>query len=240
VRSLSTEVARPVAALLLASFVLCDPTSAAAQLRPPPPGEPAAQVRFEPDEPGLELLGATRTYQYAYLGWRYRVRRRLGWVVGYVPICDQACVTSFSLGPHHLALSKDGGPPAPSEDYVSIAGPSRLRASYVDRSAVRATGWVVGVAGVIGGVVMIASSGRRETVCDLNGVCFRRSTSNEGLLFGGIGVVFASAIVGGVLAAQGDTSRIHVEPLQLGDLHTDSDLALPERAAQGAALSLHF
>jgi hypothetical protein len=193
----------------------------------------------------VELLGAAGAVPYVQYGyhrrwWGWRGYGRVGWARSYTPICQQPCVTRFGLGPHHLALSKEGGPAVPVEEPVVVQGPSLLRASYDDRSALRVTGWVVGITGIVGGIVMIASSSRSELFCDPSGLCYRQDTSSGPLLAGGIALIVVASITGGVLASQRDSAHISVEPLRLSWLGREQAMTPPSGWAQGAALALHY
>ncbi len=216
-----------------------------------PRGRPAArgstEVRFEPDEPDLELLSMSgavpverfHPYHHYWWGGRYSY----GWAPAYSPVCDQACATRFFPGPYHLALAKNGGSPVPADGPAVIRGPSLIRASYSDHSGVRAAGWVVGIGGLVGGIVMIAVSVSDERRCDADGYCDHQETARAPLLVGGIGVLLVSGIVGGVLAAQRDEAHISVEPLRLSSYGALRETAAASGAGslpQGAALALHF
>jgi|GEM_PF-2192753 len=226
----------------------------------PPNGPPApprgrmrapggAGIRFEPDEPDLQLLaadGAMPVERFHYHrgwwggGWGYHY----GWAPTYAPLCDQACSTQLAPGAYHLALSKNGGRVVPAYGPVVLNGPSLVRASYVDRSGLRVAGWVIGIAGLVGGIVMIAESAS-EGPCnpDPDGFCDRHETLNAPLFVGGIGVLIASGIVGGVLAAQHDEAHFSVEPLRLssfGQMRESLAAMGAEARPQGAALALHF
>jgi hypothetical protein len=203
-------------------------------------------VRFEPDEPDLQLLsmsgGVPVERFHPYRHW-WGGRYSYGWAAVYSPVCDQACSTRFEPGAYHLALSKEGGPAVPAYGPAVIRGPSLIRGSYVDRSGVRAAGWIVGIGGLVGGIVMIAASAGDERRCDPDGYCYHHETANAPLLVGGIGVLLVSGIVGGVLAAQRDEARISVEPLRLssyGALREASAALGAESHPEGAALALHF
>ena len=222
---------------------------------PPPPmggrGRAAgggAEVRFEPDEPDLQLYNMSGGVPVERMRWHrgwwgggYSVG--YGWAPNYEPLCDQACATRLPVGPHHLALSKNGGRLVPAYGPAFIQGPSLLRASYSDHSAERAAGWVIGIGGLVGGIVMIAVSASDDTRCDADGFCSRHETVDGPLLVGGIGVLLASGIVGGILAAQRDEAHISVEPLRLssdGGLRESLAAMGAETHPQGAALALHF
>jgi hypothetical protein len=221
----------------------------------PAPGAPprgrmraagGAQVRFEPDEPDLQLLSMSggvpveRFHPYRY-GWGGRYS--YGWAPAYSPVCDQACATRFAPGQYQLALAKNGGAPVPAYGPAYIQGPSLIRGSYSDRSGLRVAGWVIGITGLVGGIVLIAASAQDDTECDDDGFCHRHETANGPLLVGGIGVLLASGIIGGVLAAQRDEAHISIEPLRLssfGGLRESLAAMGAQTHPQGAALALHF
>jgi hypothetical protein len=224
---------------------------------PPPsigPGTPAARgatadVQFEPDEPGVRLLDFSGGVPFERIGygrgWYHRGwYGQLGWAPVYSPICNQPCTTRLAPGQYRLALAKDGGPAIPVFEPVVIGGPSTLHAYYTDRSGLRAAGWVISVAGIVGGIVMIVASANSEDVCDDNGNCYTHETANVPLLAGGIGVLVVSGIVGSILAFQHDEAHITIEPLKLpgvGAIHESALAGLAAEAPpQGAALSVRF
>jgi len=173
-------------------------------------------------------------------GWYEQV----GWAPVYSPVCNAPCVTRLAPGGYRLALAKYGGPAVPSSEPVVIDGPSTIHAHYVDRGGLRAAGWVLSIAGTIGGVVMIIASENSQNICDTFGNCYTHDSINGPLLAGGIGVILVSGIVGTVLAFQRDEAHITVEPLRLpvvGALKESPLAAIgAEAPPQGAALSLRF
>jgi hypothetical protein len=229
---------------------------------PPPPGYPAPpygapaaprpaaagrpeQVRFEPDDPDLALM-----MQTGELPFRHVQRFRHAWYVergftpAYSPICDGACATELAPGPYHLALSKDGGRSLPVGSVV-LTGPSTIRASYDDRSTERILGGVLVAAGVVGGITMIIFSLQCQNYDLSDGTC--TEPLNGPLLGGGIGVLVAGAVIGGILAARRDTAHISVTPLTLPTVGAlkESPMATlgaqpPRGGVQGAALTVRF
>ncbi|HEX3776540.1 MAG TPA: hypothetical protein VHV51_18840 [Polyangiaceae bacterium] len=223
----------------------------------PPPGYGApprpsatggADVQFAPNEPDLQLYSMSGEapfeavhYHRGWWGGHYSVG--YGWAPQYSPVCDQACRTRFVPGAYRLALSKNGGRVVPVWSPTMINGPSLLNASYTDRGGLRAAGWVIGIAGAVGGIVMIAASLHEHDECDPDGFCQEHDTADGGLLFGGIGVLVASGIVGSILIAQHDEAHITVEPLRLssyGSMRESIAAMGGEARPQGAALALHF
>jgi hypothetical protein len=173
-------------------------------------------------------------------GWYGQV----GWASIYAPICNQPCATQLAPGAYHLALAKYGGPAVPAPEPVVINGPSTVHGNYIDRSGLRVAGWVIGIAGTVGGIVMVVASANNQNVCDTFGNCYNREKTNGPLLAGGIGVLLVSGIVGSVLAFQHDEAHITVEPMSLPVASTlkESPLAAvsAEAPPQGIAVSVRF
>jgi len=227
------------------------PPSYSAPPGPPPPMAPArsaSEVRFQPDEPDVELLSMSGSMpveriHHWHHGWWGGYAVGYGWAPTYAPVCVGPCARRFLPGPYHLALSKGGGPVVPAYGPAYINGPSLIRGSYVDRSGLRTAGWIIGISGLVGGIVMIAASAHEEDVCDSDGYCYSHETADAPLLVGGIGVLLASGIVGGVLASQHDEAHISIEPLRLssyGRLRESLAAMGAEAHPEGLALALHF
>jgi hypothetical protein len=167
----------------------------------------------------------------------------------YSPICEEPCAARLVPGEYQLAVAKEGGRPIPVREPVAISGPSSVRTHYMDRSALRAAGWVTAVAGTIGGAIMIGLSARgQEFECDsINGsntTCFRREVFNGGLLGGGIAIVVGAAVAGSILASQRDEAHVTIEPLTAPSFGSrrESPIAAVNRLApvQGAAVGVKF
>ena len=215
----------------------------------PPPRVPGSvNIRFEPDASNLSLFSASgaapvERFRRFHYGWWGGYRYDYGWAPLYSPVCDQACATRFAPGAYQLALAKNNGRVVPTYGPVVINGPSLIRGSYSDHSGLRATGWVIGVAGLVGGIVMVAASANDEFVCDPDGFCHHHETADAPLLVGGIAVLVVSSIVGGVLLSQHDEAHLSVEPLRLssfGSLRESLAATGAEAHPEGAALALHF
>lgn len=204
-------------------------------------------MHFQPEEPGLTVLMHRGEAPFERVGGFRR-----GWwtAPGYAPVysrlCDAPCAVRLAPGEYQLALSKNGGPPVPASDPVDIGQPSSVHSEYVDRSGVRTVGWIIDLAGAVGGVVMIAASSERESACDAFGDCYWRQTFNGDLLAGGVGVIVGSAIVGTILASQRDEAHLTVEPLTLPFVGGAREPSMARASAQlgpsahGASLALHF
>jgi hypothetical protein len=257
-------IARPpktrVAGALLAAAVLATGSAGAQELRPlPPPALPsevapglpsrgavpspspgAAEVRFEPGEPDVTLLRLSAAVPVE----RVTSYNSESWYSLYGPLCQGPCTTHLPPGAYRLALAK-GGRIVTVRGPVVIEGPATLHGDYIDRSVLRATGLVVGVAGAVGGFVMIVASAQSRAVCDFNGICVSTGTANGPLLAGGVAVLVVSAVVGSILTFQNDGARITVEPLPavraLGGAPREGTVAnLQASQPQGAAVALHF
>jgi hypothetical protein len=189
---------------------------------PPPPGltatgptGPTEEVRFDPAEPGLTLMIRTGEVPVASLRrYRYVWYYERGLEPVYTPVCEGPCATRVSPGEYHVALSKDGGRPVPA-GVVPLREPATLRGDFVDHSALRVTGTVVGLAGLVGGIAMIIAGVGSEQICNAND-CYSQDRLDGGLVGGGIGVIVVSAVVGSVLALQRDEARVRISPLRLG------------------------
>ena len=206
---------------------------------PPPAGAPRSgpsEVHFEPDEPDVALLRLSNAIP---------VERAVAtdfqrWYALYSPVCQGPCATHLEAGANRLALAK-GGRIVPVNGPVVIDGPATLHGQYVDRSGLRATGLVIGLAGSIGGFVMVVASAQSRAVCDVNGICVSTGMTNAPLLASGVSVLVVSAVVGSILTFQHDSARITVEPLAPGRASREGVLtALDASRPQGAALALHF
>ena len=214
--------------------------------RSQPASGPRVDVRFEPDEPGLEVyrLGGVTPVERivpGYWGWWYE----RGYAPVYAPVCVAPCSASMVPGAYRLALGKPGGRAVPASQPVVLDEPSVVHGHYTDRSGLRAAGLVVGIAGTVGGIVMIvASADGTETVCDVDGNCFDRTRVNGPLLAGGIGVIVVSVIVGTLLGLQHDGAQLTVEPLRAQSVGVGSAPAMDRLASlsslEGAALTLRF
>lgn len=213
------------------------PDSAAVVPAPsPPPGPQPNEVRFEPDESDLTLLRLSETGPVERV-FTYDYER---WYALYSPVCHGACATRLEPGAYRLALAK-GGRIVPVPGPVVVGGPATLHGEYIDRSALRAAGLIIGVAGTIGGFVMVVVAANNGADCDFNGICVSRGTTDGGLLAGGVALLVASVVAGSILTFQKDSARITVEPLVLGRAAGERALtALGASQPQGGAVALHF
>jgi hypothetical protein len=195
---------------------------------------------FDPEEPDLRLVMSTgyvpmvHVFHRHWFGWHYR----MAYATRYESICQGPCTARFEPGEYDMALEKPDGRLVPSSEPVVIRGPSRLRASFVDRSGARIAGTAIGVTGVIAGIVLIVASAQTDHVCYPDG-CYARDTVNGPLLAGGIGAIIGSTIAALVLHAQEDEAHITVSPLGVARLETPF-AARSASAAQGLSVGLRF
>jgi hypothetical protein len=205
---------------------------------PSPPPRPApSEVRFEPDESDVSLLQLSQSVPVE----RGPAEGYERWLALYSPVCHGPCSTQLDPGAYRLALAK-GGRVVPVHGPVVVHGPVTLRGDYIDRSGLRATGLILGVAGTIGGFVMVVASAQNGAVCDVNGICVSRGTTNVPLLAVGVSLLVASVVVGSVLTFQRDDARITIEPLVLPSraAREGSLTAFEASQPQGGAIALHF
>jgi hypothetical protein len=193
-------------------------------------------VRFEPDEPDVTLLRLSVTAPVERI-FSYDYER---WYALYSPVCQGPCATRLEPGAYRLALAK-GSRIVPVRGPVVVGGPATLHGEYIDRSALRTAGMIIGVAGTVGGFVMVVAAANSGADCDFNGFCVSRGTIDGGLLAGGVALLVASVVAGSILTFQHDDARITVEPLVLGRTARERVLTgLDTSQPQGGALALHF
>ena len=202
----------------------------------PPRSAQPNEVRFDPDEPDVTLLRLSETAPVERV-FAYDYER---WYAAYTPVCHGPCTTGLEPGAYRLALAK-GGRIVPVRGPVVVGGPATLHGEYVDRGALRAAGLIIGVAGTVGGFVMVVAAANNGSDCDFNGFCTTRGNVDGGLLAGGVALLVASVVAGSILNFQHDTARITVEPLALGRAPREgTTTALRAPQPQGGAVALHF
>jgi hypothetical protein len=203
----------------------------------PPSRVPPNEVRFEPDEPDITLfrLSATVPVERPFSPDYDR------WYAFYSPVCHGSCSTRLEPGAYSLALAR-GGHIVPVRGPVILGGPATLHGEYIDRGALRTAGLVIGVAGTVGGFVMVVAAANNGAVCDFNGICVTRGTTDGGLLAAGVALLVASVVAGSILTFQHDDARITVEPLVLSGRagREGAPTTLGVSRPQGAAVALHF
>jgi hypothetical protein len=106
----------------------------------------------------------------------------------------------------------------------------------------RAAGLIIGAAGVVGGFIMVVAALDNGAVCDFDGICVTRGTTNGGLLAAGVALLVASVVTGSILTVQRDVARITVEPLVLSGPAGREGAPTPPGASrpQGVGVALHF
>jgi hypothetical protein len=211
-------------------FAPADVAYAGPAVRPPGQPAPAAPpvpqgvpVHIESDQEDVQVL--VRTGQVEGEGWSYR--GPIGLIArDYGNICTAPCDTQVPPGQHRLALSLHGGHVVEAEDPVEVRGPSTLRASYDSRLVVRVVGYVVTVASLVTGIVLVAES--------YNGNCSNPNAQhcsqfNTGELVAGIVVGIGGAIVGSVLSGIGDKASFQLVPTGAA-----GPIKLPGSSSEGA------
>jgi hypothetical protein len=228
--------ARPIASLSLAAALTAARPGFAQDA--PAAAERTADVRFDADEPGVSLLmhtGAMPVERVTVFrhGWWYE----RGYKPLYAPVCEGPCVVQLAQGSYQFALAKREGRPVAAAQAIVVDGPLVLHGTYVDRGPLRAAGVILGVAGAVGGVIMIVAS----VHCgDTAGVCSARGSVDGPLLAGGIGVLVGSTVLGSVLLTQRDSASFALTPLVGVVSRPESTALSAARPAQGAALTLRF
>jgi hypothetical protein len=184
------------------------PAPAPAQAAPSD-GVKKVRVRLEANAPNIEYELRTGTAHFIGTGWTGGGRSTTvtGTAQAFEALCTAPCDSSLPIGNQPLALSKDGGGPVPIANGVTIAGPSKLEATYTDRSGARVAGLVIGIGGAIVGGAMVGvgmSAGSKL------------GETEKSLVAGGAAVSIAGFIIGLVLLMQSDTAEIRVVPLTVG------------------------
>lgn len=210
----------------------------------PEPQPPASKVEFVPSDPSVSLLtqsGVTPVaygvYEYDWWGYGWpRVYR--GYTPVYTSMCRGRCTVSMEAGTYELALEKNGRvvPVSPT----TIRGDARLNGNFVDRSGTRTTGVVIGVAGTVGGIVMMIAAYHSHFDCDPAGVCVQHSTLNDGLFAAGLGTLIGSLITGSILGSVRDRAELTITPLRLSSAPGHTGVVFDRAVTEGASLSLKF
>jgi hypothetical protein len=194
-------------------FPAGDVTYAGPAARPPappapsgPPGPRGVPLHVESDQDDVALL--VRAGQVEGEAWGFRGAVAMT-ARDYAIVCTAPCDTQVPVGVHRLALSEHGGHVVEAEDPIEVRGPSTLRAHYESRIGVRVAGYVVGVASLVTGLVLIVTS--------YNGNCDPNTSNcqqfNTGQLVGGIVTLIGGGIVGGILASIGDKANLQLVPM---------------------------
>lgn len=135
----------------------------------------------------------------------------------YTTICTAPCEASLPVGTHELGVSAPGENVTALEEPVQITGPGTLEASFESNAGARAAGYVVWVAGGVGGTALMLSGGED-------------GTSNIVL---GSAVLLGGALFGSLLAFTPDRTSVVFIP---GVATPSSDPAAPARDMQSASL----
>jgi hypothetical protein len=156
----------------------------------------ADDVRFEANEPGLELW--RQTGQVAMIpGLRGRYARMERTVL-YASLCSSTpCTVNMGLGTQALALSHPGGPIVPMDGQLNIGGPATVVATYHDLSTTRVLGVVVDLAGAAAGGALFAAAHE-------SGPAYAAPTFNPYLVGLAIVLTVGSVVAGTAMILQSD------------------------------------
>ncbi len=196
---------------------------------PPPPPAPAStavHVQFESDTPDTEVYqkdGESVGVGYVFAG-------RASGVVAmrakqFKRICGAPCASTLEPGTYHLAMSKGERAPVQDDEAITIDSPSRVTAKYTDNAGVRVAGWVIwGATLAVGTVMVVEAFGTSQNCTGATqigsgmygftdpGSCTSSTTTNAGLLGGGLAVAGVGMIVGLVMALHHDSVTFSVTP----------------------------
>lgn len=126
----------------------------------------------------------------------------------YARICTAPCDATMPAGQYNLALSRGGGPPVETGNMTGFQGPATLNGHYTSFAALRATGVVITIAGLVGGLYLSITAihncdGNPDPNCE---------QVDKTRFFTGVGVLLGGAIIGGILSSKSDEADIQVVP----------------------------
>jgi hypothetical protein len=88
----------------------------------------------------------------------------VGFVNGYDEVCTAPCNVSIPAGTHTFAVAKSGGKPREADAVSLPAGKANMSIAYADRTVLRAGLGLLGLAGAIAGIAMVAGSDSTDSV----------------------------------------------------------------------------
>lgn len=144
----------------------------------------------------------------------------------YGRVCTAPCEATVPAGSYSMALTKGNGSPIEVEDMVRVDGPSTLQGTYTSYSALRTAGSVLGIASVVGGIILVFTSFDRVEKCQGNVCEDDIEVDRTKLIVGGV-VLIGGGIAGSVMASKSDEASIRILPAASG--------ALPGRATAWGA-----
>jgi hypothetical protein len=214
----------------------------------PPPAQGADEVTVELEADGApELRLHVRVGQSEMTGVAWSGGRAVGVSAesrDYASLCVAPCTTRMPFGTHRLALSTLGGKAIEASEGVIISQPSTLHGHYESYSGVRALGWVVLGATLVGSAVLIATSfgDEQPAKCSSSGLSCSapKSGLDEVRLGVGLGVLVVGSLVGALLLMKKDEVTFTVSPLTSASTRFERRPTLAGTYPQGLALSAHF
>jgi hypothetical protein len=126
----------------------------------------------------------------------------------YARICTAPCNATMPAGQYNLALSRGDGPPVETGSLTGFQGAATLQGRYTSYAALRATGFVITIVGLVGGIYLFATSihscdGSPDPNCE---------QIDKTRAFTGVGVLLGGAIIGGIMSSKSDDADISVVP----------------------------
>lgn len=181
---------RPLLASILAlvAIALLPAASAEAQVVRPVAQAAPVPVRVEAPEPGRFalhrlVLEGPRSF------WTGR-RRNI-----FEPICGSPCDVQLVPGSYRFGISVDGSDTVETPGFIDVNRPMTLDIEFESRSGLRAVGWVIVVASLVGGAAM-ALLGANQWASAESG----SSDENVGLgiMLGGFAVMLGGSLGAGL------------------------------------------
>lgn len=208
-------------------FPMASVESAGSAQAPPPPQPAAVSPERDPNdkadlkvvanEPGVEVQVKTGKANLSGFTWTGGRHGGIGAFSGtasvYSTLCIAPCRTSLPVGSHRLGLTLDKDSSVVEvESPVSITGPGTLRADYESRRGLRIAGLVTGLGGGLVGLgLFYASFDSGSKNCDSYGFCMKGAPDSS-LLYGGLGLIGVSTLVGFILVLQPDKATVTFVP----------------------------
>jgi len=149
--------------------------------------------------------------------------------LGYDRLCTAPCQITIPAGTEVLALSRPGERAFTAGPVTIPAGESRLVGKFESRAGLRATGWVITAASVVGGLaLMYVALSSTERECDrYSGACRDSPRANLPPLIGGTVVLAVGAPIGIVMATMvPDKAKVDVAGARPATMPTARTLAL--------------
>jgi hypothetical protein len=198
--------------------------------------EPGPDVHVDAEDPGLQVWDRTSAVAVVPT----RVGRSMENVSSpvYVPICTAPCDTTLRPGIHHLGVSLRDGEVLETDADVTIAGPSRVTATYHDRSAVRGLGFVTLFGSELGGVALLLAAPKVPS-CGSNGPGEYCATTapDPGWMAASLSMIVVGGLLSLPLLMTHDGAEVAISPLSVASLGWRKEGA---DAPQGLQIAVRF